>query len=171
MGCGMTDPYSFFIVTERISNRWRGKNIRIVLRWINERVNTLYGTFFFGQIGEIQNIFDKFYPENKIEVINAGLGSSSTAIEIKLINHEKIIRDDHSLQFRYIYKCVNEKLDYEVSFFEIKRVINWNIFEIIDSFRKNKTFFDVINTQMSDVISEINNKDVKKVYLGEEFRM
>ena len=33
----------------------------------------------------LQNIFDKFYPENKIEVINAGLGSSSTAMEIKLI--------------------------------------------------------------------------------------
>ena len=38
----------------------------------------------------LQKLFEKYYPETKIEVINAGVGSSTTTIEVKLVQEKKL---------------------------------------------------------------------------------
>lgn len=82
-----------------------------------------------------------------------------------IINYEKTARYDHIDHFKYIYDSTNTALGYHVSYFEIKRVLNWNILELINSLIKKKSFFKIINDQMSEILKAIHDSEIKKVVL------
>jgi len=82
---------------------------------------------------------------------------------IFIINHERVYREDHIKQFKYIYDNINNALGYKTTYFEIKRVFNWNFPRVIKSIVKNRNFFYIINSQMNDVFVKIHDSQIKKV--------
>jgi len=82
---------------------------------------------------------------------------------IFIINWEKIIRDTHRKQFRYLYEKFYNEYNKSSSYYEIKRVFNWNIFECIFNLSRYRRINYHINNQMKYIINDINHNNIRNI--------